>query len=212
MAVLSIATVGWEGCLAWARTLGFEAQVASGSGEAWHRAKYVDMAAFFHLLLGGHATAAAIVMMIVGVAALGVLGRAWWRSDGLAEGLACRELWAATLCFALVVNAYAPIYDTVLAVAAIALVASKREQRPEQHREAFAAWLLLLYMVPWLTQSFAEFLHLQLMTVVLAGFGVWALRLPNESTGKSGTLRLTYCKSEGEESTMPHQLQPGAAG
>jgi alpha-1,2-mannosyltransferase len=212
MAVLSIATVGWEGCLAWARTLGFEAQVASGSGEAWHRAKYVDMAAFFHLLLGGHATAAAIVMMIVGVAAVGVLGRAWWRSDGLAQGLASRELWAATLCFALVVNAYAPIYDTVLAVAAIALVASKREQRPEQHREAFAAWLLLLYMVPWLTQSFAEFLHLQLMTVVLAGFGVWALRLANESTGKSGTLRLTYCKSEGEESTMPHQLQPGAAG
>jgi uncharacterized membrane protein YhaH (DUF805 family) len=126
--------------------------------------------------------------------------------------VASNELWAATLCFALVVNAYAPIYDTVLAVAAVALVAAKRQELPAHDREAFAAWLLLLYMVPWLTQSFAEFLHLQLITVVLAGFGVWALRLPHESTGKSGTLSVTYCKTKGEESTMTHQLQPRAAG
>lgn len=208
VALISITTVGLDGCRAWARMLAFNAQVATGAGDAWHRSKYVDMAAFFHLLLGRHETAAAIAMVIVGVAAVGALGRAWWRADALPS----RELWAATLCFTLVVNAYAPIYDSVLAVAAAALVAAKREERPEQDREAFAAWLLLLYMVPWVTQSFAEFLHLQLITVVLAGFGVWALRLAHESTGKNGTLRLTRCKSEGAESTMTHQLQPGAAG
>jgi len=216
VALLSIATVGWDGCQAWVRTVAFNAEVASGAGDPWHRAKYVDMAAFFHLLLGRHSTAAAIVMMIVGVAAVGVLGRAWWRSEGLADRVASNELWAATLCFALVVNAYAPIYDTVLAVAAVALVAANRAERAAQDREAFAAWLLLLYMVPWLTQSFAEFLHLQLLTVVLAGFGIWALRLEYESMEQSGEqsgiLRLTYCKTEGEESTTTHQLLPRAAG
>ncbi len=126
--------------------------------------------------------------------------------------MASSELWAATLCFTLVVNAYAPIYDSVLAVAAVALVAAKREERSAKDQEAFAAWLLLLYMVPWLTQSFAEFLHLQLITVVLAGFGIWTLRLAYRSMGKSGVPNLTRCKSEGEESTMPRHLEPQGAG
>jgi hypothetical protein len=208
LALLSVATVGLQGCQAWARVLALNAQVASDAGDAWHRSKYVDMAAFFHLLLGSHATAAAFVMIIVAAVALGALGRAWWKVDGRISN----ELWAATLCLTLVVSAYAPIYDSVLAVAAVALVAAKREQRPEQDRKAFAFWLLLLYMVPWVTQSFAEFLHLQLITLVLAGFGVWALRLAHQTTEESVTLRLTHCKTEREESTTTRQLQPGAAG
>jgi hypothetical protein len=213
VALISAATVGWDGCRAWASTLGFGAQVATGAGDAWHRAKYVDMAAFFHLLFGNSAALAAVAMIILSVVALGSLGRAWWRADGLGSN----ELWAATLCFTLVVNAYAPIYDTVLAVAAVALLAAKRQgwpeqERPEKDREAFAGWLVLLYMIPWITQSFAEFLHLQLITVVLAGIGVWALRLANRSMRLSGALRLTHSKTKREESTTTHQLQPWAAG
>ena len=208
LALASVATIGLDGCRAWVGMLAMNAQVASGAGDPWHRAKYVDMAAFFHLLLGSHATAAAILMTIAGVAAAGALGRAWWRADSRISN----ELWAATLCFTLVVSAYAPIYDSVLAVAAVALVAATREQRPEGDRTAFAGWLVLLYMVPWVTQSFAEFLHLQLLTLVLAGFGVWALRLVYQTTERSVTLRLTCCKTEGAESTTTAQLQPGAAG
>jgi alpha-1,2-mannosyltransferase len=208
VALISIATVGLNGCRAWARMLAFNAQVAARPGDAWHRAKSVDMAAFFHLLFGNSQAVTAVVMIIVGAAAVGALGRVWWTANGSPSN----ELWAATLCFTLVVNAYAPIYDSVLAVAAVALVAAKRDERPERDREAFAAWLLLLYMVPWLTQSFAEFLHLQLITVVLAGFGVWALRLASESTATSGTLRLTRSKTKGEESTTTRQLLPRAAG
>jgi len=208
LALASIATVGWDGCRAWVGALALNAQVASGAGDAWHRAKYVDLAAFLHLLLGNHATAAAILMAVAAATALAVLGRAWWK----AERVVSNELWAATLCFTLVVNGYAPIYDSVLAVAAVALLAATREQHPAKDREAFAAWLLLLYMVPWLTQAFAEFLHLQLITLVLAGFGLWALRLASESSGKPWTFRLTHSKSEREESTTTHQLQPRAAG
>jgi hypothetical protein len=208
LALVSVATVGLDGCRAWARMLALNAQVASGAGDPWHRSKYVDMAAFFHLLLGSHATAAAIVMIIVGAATVAALGLAWWRADGRISN----ELWAATLCFTVVVNAYAPIYDSVLAVAAVALVAANREQLPARDREAFAWWILLLYMVPWVTKSFAEFLHFQLITVVLAGFGIWALRTVYATTERSVTLSLTRCKTEGEESTTTRQLQPGAAG
>jgi alpha-1,2-mannosyltransferase len=213
MALISFATVGWDGFRAWVRTLAFAGQVAAGAGDAWHRSKYVDMAAFFHLLLGdsllgGSQVVTTSVLVVLGVAALGVLGRAWWPKDEAARN----ELWAATLCFTLVVSPYAPIYDTVLAVAAVALLAAKRREQSGTDREAFGAWLLLLYMVPWLTQSFAEFLHLQLITLVLSGFGVWALRLAYESTGTLRTLRLTHSKTRGEESTTTDQLQPWAAG
>jgi alpha-1,2-mannosyltransferase len=208
MALISIATVGLEGCRAWAGMLAFIAQAATGAGDAWHRAKYVDMAAFFHLLLGTQAIAAAILMIFVAVAAVGALGLVWWRAGALASN----ELWAATLCCTLVVNQYATIYDTVLAVAAVALLAAKRAEWPDKDREAFAGWLVLLYMIPWITQSFAEFLHLQLITVILAGFGVWALRLANRSLGLSGTPKLTHSKTTREESTTTSQLQPWAAG
>ncbi len=36
-----------------------------------------------------------------------------------------RRLWAATLCFTLVVSPYAPIYDAILVVIAVALAASE---------------------------------------------------------------------------------------
>jgi Glycosyltransferase family 87 len=208
MALISIATVGLNGARVWARTLSFAGEVATRSSDAWHRSKYVDMSAFLHLLLGNSEAITATVMIVVGVLALGLLGRAWWSADRLGEN----ELWAATLCFTLVVNAYAPIYDTVLAVEAVALVAAKREQRSGEDREAFAVWLLLLYMVPWLTQALAEFLHLQLITVLLAGFGGWALWQVYGIKGISGTLSLGHFKTGREESTNTSQLQPRAAG
>ncbi len=134
------------------------------TAEAAHQAKYVDILAFSHLLFGNWLALADIFSIAVAVMALGWLGLEWWRSD---SSVMDRPLWAATLCFALVVNPYVPIYDAVLLVVAVALAASARQ--------ALAFWLLLLYMIPWVTQSFAEFLHLQLMTLAMAGFGIWVL-------------------------------------
>lgn len=172
---ISLATVGRDGLRAWAGTLAFAGQVTAQAGDAWHRSKYVDLAAFFHLLVGSDQTVTAGLLLVAGVAAVGALGWAWWHAEGFGY-----ELWAATLCFTLVVNAYAPIYDMVLAVAAVVLFSSRRHLLPAKERAAFDVWLLLLYMVPWLTQSFAEFLHLQLITLVLAGFGIWALQVSQQ--------------------------------
>jgi hypothetical protein len=173
LGVLSFATVGLAGLRTWSNTLAFAAQVTAQAGDAWHRSKYVDLAAFFHLLIGSNQAVTEALLLVAALATTLVLGRLWWLQDGRTAN----ELWAATLCFTLVVNAYAPIYDTVLAVAAATLLAARRRLFPNAHQESFAIWILLLYMVPWLTQFLAEFLHLQLITLVLAGFGIWALQV-----------------------------------
>ncbi len=194
MALLSIATVGLEGCRAWFGALGMNANTAAKSGEAAHLAKYVDILAFSHLLFAHWPEVADIAALTVAVVAVSWLGTAWWRSDGAG---ADRPLWAATLCFTLVINPYAPIYDSILLVAAVALVASQRKE--------LAGWLLPLYLLPWITQSFAEFLHLQLMTVAVAGFGISVLEM-------AGNLSMSHSKPRREESTMTGTLYPPATG
>jgi alpha-1,2-mannosyltransferase len=194
MALLSIATVGLNGCRAWFGALAMNGNRVAASAEAWHLAKYVDIVAFSHLLFANWPAIADGAAITVGAIAVSWLGLAWWRSDGTVD----QPLWAATLCFTLVVNPYAPIYDAILVVAAVALIVSARQALA-------AGWILLLYMVPWVTQSFAEFLHLQLMTVVLAGFGIWMLE-----TAAMASVRCFIPRRE--ESTMTGQLQPRATG
>jgi hypothetical protein len=192
MALLSVATVGLDGYRAWFQALAMNGNQVGGSGEAWHLAKYVDILAFCHLLFANWPEVADIVAIAVAIIAVSWLGIAWWRSEE-----ADMPLWAATICFTLVVNPYAPIYDAILVVAAVALVVSTR-QTP-------AGWLLLLYLLPWVTQSFAEFLHLQLMTLALAGFGTWVLQI-------AGKPSVRHFKPWREESTMTAHLQPRATG
>jgi Glycosyltransferase family 87 len=194
LALLSVATVGVRGCQAWLGAMAIDRNIASKPGEAWHLAKDVDMLAFFHLLLGNQGTLAAVASILVAVIALSWLGLAWWRSEAVTID---RRLWAATLCFTLVVSPYAPIYDAILVVIAAALAA--------RDPKALGSWLLPLYLIPWVTQSFAEFLHLQLMTVALAGFGVWVME-------KAGNRSVSYFRRGEEESTMTVLLQPGTTG
>jgi len=193
MALLSVATVGLDGCRAWFQALAMNGSAVAGkiatASEASHLAKYVDILAFSHLLFGNWLAVADIFSIAVGVIALGWLGRAWWRSDSSVMG---RPLWAATLCLTLVVNPYVPIYDSILLVIAVTLAASARL--------APAFWLLALYMIPWVTQSFAEFLHLQLLTLALAGFSTWVMET-------AGATSVIHSKPWEEESTMTGHLQ-----
>ena len=182
VAALSIGMVGLDGCRGWLTTLAFAGRQATGPGEAWHLAKSVDMSSFFHLLLFNASPLTGIVITACGIVGFAMLARAWWQSSEWAAVPAAENwLWAATLCLTLVVNSYAPIYDAILVVAAAALAAGAMEGRSTEEQEAFRGWLLLLYMVAWITQSMAEFLHLQVYTLVLAGFAGWALRMAHRT-------------------------------
>jgi len=168
MTLVSIAIAGWHGVRAWLSTLLFDSQFTKGTVPASHLAKNVDLNAFLALLLPS--AAANVLFIALSSAGFLLLGRAWWRHKEAGEG----PLWAATLCFTLVLSPYAPIYDAVLVVAAAALLAASIP------REAIAPWLLVIYMFPWITQSFAQYLHLQLFTLALAALGLWALPLKTD--------------------------------
>ena len=175
MALISVHLVGTGGCRAWIDTLLSNAKIIAGPGEAWHLAKSVDAVSFFHLLFFNASPLTGIGFAAVSLCALAALARAWLRSNA-SNRQAEDVLWAATLCMTIVINSYAPIYDSILVVGAAALSCGATERRSAEDRAAFRAWLLLLYMTPWVTQSSAEFLHLQLVTPLLAGFGIWLLR------------------------------------
>jgi hypothetical protein len=182
LALASLRIVGIAGCAAWLDTLKFYARLATGPAAALRRNKYVDMGSFFHLLLGNAQMLAQVLAAVVALAALAILAAAWWRSSQWSA--ASRDLlWAATLAGALVSNIYTPIYDTILLGPAAALAAGVVLNRAPRERETFGGWLVLLYIVPWVTQSFAEFLRFQPFTLVLAGFAWWTLGLARRVAG-----------------------------
>jgi Glycosyltransferase family 87 len=198
LALVSLGTVGVKGCWGWWNALEFYGRLATGPAAALRRNKYVDLGSFFHLLLGNASTLAEVLAVVAVLAGLGILGAAWWQSSGWSA--ASRDLlWAATLAGALVCNVYTPIYDTILVGPAVALAAGVMLNRGGKEKEAFGGWLVLLYMVPWLTQSFAEFLRFQPFTLILAGFAWWALGLAH------GT-------SAGQEREEPAHSQEVAEG
>jgi len=195
MAALSVGAVGRDGCRAWFAALTTEGNIVASQGA--HPAKCVDLRAFCHLVFAHWPVLADIAAIALAAAALGWLGAAWWRLDPTVEPAAQATLWAATLCFSLLVSPYAPIYDSILVVCALALAATSCQ--------ALDGWPLLLYLVPWVTQSFAEFLHLQLLTLALAAFALGLL----ETTRKSG---VSHSKPRQEESTIPRGLPLRATG
>ena len=195
VALASIQMVGIRGCAAWLQTLRFYGRLATGPAEALRRTKYVDVGSFFHLLLGSASTLAQVLAVVAGLAALAMLAAGWWQSSSWSAS--SRDLlWAATLSGALVSNVYTPIYDTILIGPAAALAAGVMLRSGRKEREVFGGWLVLLYIVPWLTQSFAEFSRFQLFTLILAGFAWWAL----------GCARRRPERQEGAQSQGPQDI------
>jgi hypothetical protein len=214
LAMVSIAMVGPKGCVAWFDTLEFYGRLAAGPAAALRRTKYVDAGSFFHLLLGNSSRLAQVLGTLAAIVALAILARVWWRSSSSWNATSRDLLWASTFAGALVFNVYTPIYDTILVGAAAALAAGAILRRKDENREAFQAWLVLLYIVPWVTQSFAEFLRFQPFTLVLAGFAWWTLRLAQRDAAAPQTgpqdiefaLSGTSSASQPEHSTYYHQL------
>ena len=165
--LVSIATAGIDGCLRWIDTMRVFGLLATGDQASIRRIKYVDFNSFFSILLGANGIARTCAF-IATAAALVWLARAWWRARNSDDRL---PLLAATLALMLAANFYVPVYDTIILAAAAVLAAEMPVDRKQ-----LRLWLLALYLVPSLTQSFAEFAHLQLLTPLLAGFGLWLLQ------------------------------------
>jgi len=172
----SIATAGVDGLWLWLLRLRVFSAYAISNESILRRTKYVDLNSFFTVLLGASSLERGIATLATSAAFL-ILAWHWWRSRHQEAHETQRYLWAATLAWTMLINIYVPVYDTIVLVPAAALVARSLADRGQREQMSLQVWLIILWLVPWLTQSWADYLRLQILTVVLAGFGYWALSL-----------------------------------
>jgi hypothetical protein len=183
----SLATAGVNGLRLWMVQMTVFAGIATTNESIIRRTKYVDLNSFFSILLGGSSSTRALATLAAAAAFL-FLGWTWWRARGQSHDVQ-RYLWGATLTWTLMINIYAPVYDTILLVPAAALVARSLYGRSKREQAGLQLWLIALWLAPWLTQSWADYLRLQILTVVLAGFGYWALTLARDSSALRMSVR-----------------------
>jgi alpha-1,2-mannosyltransferase len=175
MLLASIATAGVDGFRVWMDRVRVFSLYATSNEEILRRTKYVDVNSFFCILLGPGSVARGLAAIATSAAFL-VLAWGWHRCRHRPHE-AQRYLWAATLTSTLLINIYAPVYDTILLVPAAALIARSMSGQSKPKQAALQLWLVVLWLVPWLTQSWADYARLQILTIALAGFGYWALGL-----------------------------------
>jgi hypothetical protein len=91
--------------------------------------------------------------------------------------------WANALTWTLLLNAYVPIYDSILVVIAIVLTLGALT---ELGLIAQTVWTILLTMlvfaVSWKTVAIAEKHGIQLLTILLLFLGIWQLLLLRYAT------------------------------
>jgi len=161
------AAVGMDGMDLWMKTLRVFRYMATDEQSILRRTKYVDLNSFL-VVLGGLNVVTKTMAFLIVVGSLLVLAWAWFRSGP--QPL----LFATTIAATLVLNVYVPVYDTPVLIPALVLVAASSKSATD--KKEFQAWLLVFCLVPWLTQSAADFLHVQILTIVIAGFGYWTFR------------------------------------
>jgi hypothetical protein len=162
VAAACFAAAGVDGMKLWMDTLRVFRYMATDEQSILRRSKYVDLNSFF-VILGGLNTVTKTAAFVLAAAGLMVLAWAWFRSSGDR-----RILLAATIAATLILNVYVPVYDTPVLIPALVLMA-----RTLGADKQLQAWILVFCLVPWLTQSAADFLHVQLLTIAIAGFSYW---------------------------------------
>ena len=184
LTAISLYAVGTAGCVAWIRLLFGFASAATGPHTVFALCKYVDINTFWRLLLGGQTragTALALVLSLVGFVWLSASWWRWRRRRGSTD-----LLWSATLAWTLVCGIYTPIYDTILIVPAIILIAGTIHDN--RQFESFAALVAVIYSTTFVTQPVADTTGFQILTPVLTAIGVFALRSHERSPPPVGHL------------------------
>ena len=176
LSLISLLTVGRLGCAGFINTLLYFTNASTSAASGLRSWKYVDVNSFFRLLLGRHSYLRWTMTAATFLLGLPVLLTVWWRSDREKrdeQGL----VWALTITATLVLNLYVGIYDSTLAVLSVLQTADLLYRRAGSNQSSLPASykyiLLLLYLVPWITQPVARLTGIQLFTLVLALFGVF---------------------------------------
>jgi hypothetical protein len=151
--------------------LGF-ASAAVGTHTVFTLSKYVDINTFWRLLLGGQTRVGTALSLAVSVVGFVWLSASWWRWRR--RGGSTDLLWSATLVWTLVGGAYTAIYDTILIVPAVILMAGA--VRDNRQFESLVALVGAIYAAAFVTQPVAGAIGFQVFTPLLTVMGTFALR------------------------------------
>jgi hypothetical protein len=172
LTAVSLYAVGTAGCVAWLHMLSGFASAAVGSHTVFRLIKYVDINTFWRLLFGGQTRVGTELSLAVSVLGFVWLGASWWRWRR--RGGSTDLLWSATLAWTLVVGAYTAIYDTILIVPAVILMAGTVHDN--RQFASLATLVGAVYTAAFFTQPVADAIGLQVFTPLLAVMGAFALR------------------------------------
>jgi hypothetical protein len=158
-AVLGMAAVGIAPTWEFLKLMVMYVQVVT-AGNGFALFKYVDICAFLKLLWHDPAAQA------WPAAAVGALFIAVLAGNALRGGRN-ESAWITMILGALVCNLYVGIYDTVLATAAMWVMADGAYRR-DGRLSWDVRWLMVaVFVAPWVTQLTARYLGLQIYTVIL---------------------------------------------
>lgn len=178
LALISWLAVGWQGCAGFINTLLYFTSASTSAASGFRSWKYVDVNSFFRLLLSHHSNLRWILTAASFLFGLPFLLRIWWQGD-LQKRDEQDVVWALTICGTLVLNIYVGIYDSTLLVLSVLLTTDVLYRRADNTQSSlptsYKFILLLLYVVPWITQPVARLTGLQLLTLVLALLGSYQI-------------------------------------
>jgi hypothetical protein len=186
LAGVSVPLVGLRGTGDYLRALLFFTDQSTAAETSLRTWKYIDFNSFYRLLAGGYPLLRWALTLATFFAIGSLVLRAWLKEDRRSpDGRAL--LWALTIAWTAVLNIYFGIYDSAILVLSAILSADvlfgararavgdeSRGQGPALPVE-FIYLLLLLYVTPWFTEFVAMALHVQVFTLVIAGYGFYLL-------------------------------------
>ncbi len=179
LAGLSLAFVGWETSVGYLDVLLSFRKSTSGGGLGILIWKYVDLNNSLHLLCGGKSPTATVAFLVLSIVPFTWLARCWWRWPQF-DAKHRQWLWGATLAWLPVLNLYVGIYDSIFVVQSVLLAAgallSERESETPLTHSGLAYWALTIAGSAWFSQSLARISGVQVYTLAMIGFGLFALR------------------------------------
>lgn len=181
--LLTVSLVGLGGTVEYAERLLDFARLTRSAGLELRTWKYVDITAFWRLMLGNTALSQWLSLLF-GVGGALFLARQWARSakSKLPPTL---SLWAATCVATLILNVYVATYDVILAIPAIVSAWLARQPRVDLDvptPSVLDRILAVTWVFPWLAAPISQSTGLQLVTPALGCLMIYLSRNPDTHT------------------------------
>jgi hypothetical protein len=161
--VLSVWAVGCDGCLNFLRFLLRYAQTERVAPEilksSW---KYVDLRSAADPIFLHPSLWSSLVLALFVAAAATLLWRTWWHSSDW------RLAWAAALIWTPVLSPHCAIYDTVLLIPAVFLLAPAQKSS-----DWFLPLVMLVYLAAWCSQPIAAMTGFQPLSAAIVLLGLY---------------------------------------